>query len=213
MNDFTAWLARGEIVLPKASLSKWEVADWLLDAEDAYYDLVPLNQNWIRRAADYFKIDYYWLLEHRRVGKIFPPSTRVANLSFGHHRVIAAIEDSDARARWLSNAENQHWSVTRLRKEIAADRAASIRAIGDDFKDNYYTYSAEELAQLKDLQARMNLSEKQLTVVIVRRMLRSTTDLTGFIDLYKASTPPRRVAYQLSLGARNGGTLKRWTTA
>lgn len=137
-----------------ASFNDWEAAiEALLEFESrAQFWLGDL---WLQRslfARDYhdgvqrLAVRHATLMEYARVARTFPPRSsgepypRLQGLSFGHHRVAAAIVDPEERVGWLEDAEMHGWSVRRLEDEIqtadgkvraAPVSAISYRAVGD----------------------------------------------------------------------------------
>lgn len=203
------WFDRGKALVQNHRQAKWLLGDWLLDAEyDENVDTAAKAfgkeyPNWIRKAAKSFSYQYDTFLEFRRVAKIFPEPTRVGALSWNHHRVVAAVEDTDQRDKWLQQALKRGWCVSELRTRIA-DKSQTPS------EPSHYDFSKKERKLIASLARQTNLSQRHVTRLIVRYFLMHG-DLKGFVGLNKK--PSQRESYLTELRAKNGRKLRRWRFA
>ncbi|HZQ23396.1 MAG TPA: hypothetical protein VFA89_11415 [Terriglobales bacterium] len=83
--DFERWKKRGEVLGKAKSGNQWAIADWIRDGMKRFkksdvYDEVEELTGMTRASLQQFKL----------TAEFFPTiSTRVKNLSFGHHRLVA----------------------------------------------------------------------------------------------------------------------------
>jgi len=86
---------------------QWWVGDCLLAGEARF----PDHYSQACEATDYQASTLYGFAW---VCRVFPPGTRRPELSFGHHKAVAGVEDPDARNAWLDEAIERGWSVGEL---------------------------------------------------------------------------------------------------
>lgn len=80
----TQWAKRGKDLVNAKSGNQWEIGDWILAGEKAFgkkeaYDKAEHATGMTRATLQQFKY----------TAECFPISTRVENLFFGHHRLVA----------------------------------------------------------------------------------------------------------------------------
>jgi|2_EtaG_2_1085320.scaffolds.fasta_scaffold126354_1 hypothetical protein len=95
-----------------ASASLWSLGDLLAYGEgrgdwgESYTQAISLAQR-----------SYWTLTQAVRLAKAYPPGERVANISWSHHRDVAAIKDPAERRQLLEEAVKHHWSREELRAQ------------------------------------------------------------------------------------------------
>jgi hypothetical protein len=71
--------------------------------------------------------DYQTLRNYAWVAGRFPPSRRLAGVSFQHHAEVASLPEP-AQDLWLQRADRHHWSRNELRRQL---RSASNAGAGN----------------------------------------------------------------------------------
>lgn len=126
---FEEWRAAGVPLLRAGESLGWWIGDWLLYGEENFGSAHREVEDWTGLVPQGL-YDAKWV-----VSKFPDISLRHENLTFSHHREVAAIDDLDAREWLLATAEKgevdeegvrRRWSVRRLREEVRA-----LRAVGD----------------------------------------------------------------------------------
>lgn len=93
---------------------QWWLGDALNYGEKQYGEIYT-------QAIETTGLDYGTLANYKYVASRITFSRRREKLSFGHHQNVASL-DSEQQALWLEQAENNKWSVMRLREEIEATK-------------------------------------------------------------------------------------------
>jgi hypothetical protein len=91
--------------------AQWKLGDLALQVETTY------GEHSLEKYAEMVVVNHNSLQEYRRVAKAYEKSTRVDNLTWAHHRAIAAHPE---RQQWLTAAKDQRWSVSRMLTEARA---------------------------------------------------------------------------------------------
>lgn len=119
---YSCWLKRGKQIVSDQSRSLWKIADWVVEGQDEFEDLVqPLGRSdrhlLIQRkaisdggGAEYFAhpMPSFWtviseetglkastLTIYASVARAFPRKKRFLELTFNHHQLVAARDDRD----------------------------------------------------------------------------------------------------------------------
>lgn len=93
----------------QADDAAWRLGDLALQVETHY------GEGDLEKYAERIAVQYVALRQYRYVSKQFKNDTRVTNLSWSHHREVAALDDRYDR---LADAASDGWSVKRLRDEV-----------------------------------------------------------------------------------------------
>ena len=165
------WERLGQLLFRFDRSMQWLIGDWLLQGED---------NKWGKHEeiAAELGLQVRTLYDYRYVARHVDFSVRTEKLSFGHHKLVAQLEPA-LQGRWLSRAaagdvagDSRPWSISRLRKEMAALPAAitaeetpferNLRRIDREMtRRKWNRLSAEERrnrhAALKDILARMDM--------------------------------------------------------
>ena len=113
------WERLGQLLFRFDRSMQWLIGDWLLQGE---------GNKWGQHEeiAAELGLQVKTLYDYRYVARHVRFSVRTELLSFGHHKLVAQLEPSQQQ-RWLQRAvsgdadgESRPWSVSRLRKEMAA---------------------------------------------------------------------------------------------
>ena len=113
------WERLGQLLFRFDRSLQWLIGDWLLQGED---------NKWGRHEeiAAELGLQVKTLYDYRYVARHVNFSVRTEKLSFGHHKLVAQLEPAQQR-RWLKRAADgdfaadaRPWSISRLRKEMAA---------------------------------------------------------------------------------------------
>lgn len=105
----------GRVLLRLDSSMQWLIGDWV-NAGD--------NFKWgetYQRLANEFGYEVRTLVDFAYVSRNVKMSVRYRQLSFGHHKIVASMED-DTQRHWLQQASDNTWSIVRLRSEIKASQ-------------------------------------------------------------------------------------------
>ena len=120
----------------------WQLGDLALEVETTY------GGNELERYAEEIGVSFGTLTNYRTVAVAYENCTRVQNLSFKHHRVVAARPD---RLEWLARAEADGWSVAHMLEVIETEEAERKAAIADE--EARIREEAIAAAELKRLRA------------------------------------------------------------
>jgi hypothetical protein len=95
-----------------ATGSLWAIGDLIYYAEsrsdwgESYTQAINLTQR-----------SYWTLSQAVRLSKAYPPEERVEDISWSHHRDVAAIKDPRERRQLLEDAVKHNWSREELRAQ------------------------------------------------------------------------------------------------
>lgn len=134
--SFDNWMGLGSYLSGIYSSSAWCLGDWLLYGEASfngrYKDAIALTA-----------LDYQTLRNHAWVARSFPLSRRRDTLSFTHHAEVASLAEPE-QDFWLRKAEENAWSVKRLRREV---KLSMLERTNDELKPG--ALSPEETVMLR----------------------------------------------------------------
>jgi hypothetical protein len=119
---FNEWREIGDHLERMHGSSQWWIGDWLCYGERYRRDYGAAMQA--------LELKFGALRGYALVASKVASATRVADLSWTHHRAVAALEEDDQR-RWLDEALRQGWSTRELEDAIA--RAADRRTASPSF--------------------------------------------------------------------------------
>jgi hypothetical protein len=126
---FNEWKEIGDKLFRMVDSSQWWIGDWLNYGERYRRDYTE--------AMAAIDLKFGALRGYAYVASKVESATRVAQLSWTHHRVVAPLP-ADQQREWLDEAQAQGWSKRDLEQAIAESRdpkqlqpTLSIRAIGD----------------------------------------------------------------------------------
>ena len=106
--SFDEWLRFGRTLQTAEGAVQWWIGDYLNAGERAYGE--KYAQAVDERRADTWR-HYAWISNRVEI------CTRVHNLSWAHHREVAALEPAE-QAEWLGRAEAESWSQRELNKAV-----------------------------------------------------------------------------------------------
>lgn len=145
------WRKRGESLAKAKNGNQWAIGDWILAGEKTFgkkeaYNKAELATGMTRATLQQFKY----------TAECFPISTRVKNLFFGHHRLVAkektkskeGVESGysrEERKRFLKHAKDN--------KESVASFAAFLKTIEQDRARGVEKRSHEDVAASKVMEA------------------------------------------------------------
>lgn len=148
---FNDWQRAGEQLFVAESSVQWYLGDWWLAGQERF---AAEYRDGLERLA----VTHGRLVEYGRVARVFPPRLeskalkfsagsgevdpvgvyRLSEVSWAHHRVLAAVVDEQERMVWLEDVLRQGWSTRQLEEELAlaSERVArppvlTLRAEGD----------------------------------------------------------------------------------
>lgn len=116
---FNEWREIGERLVRMADASNWWVGDWL-----AYGDRYRRDYTTAMQELD---LKYSALVAYAYVASKVEVSTRVEDLSWTHHRLVAPLEPTLQRY-WLDEALRHGWTSRELEQAIAEERGGTVRA-------------------------------------------------------------------------------------
>jgi hypothetical protein len=129
------WKEEGRTL--RVSQRQWIIADWILRGMELFksktraYDEASALTGMTRETLQQFKM----------TAEFFPPLTRVKDLSFGHHRLVANKKYTESqRSRYLQHAKEAHESVDRFaaylrNRDHDASRRSDNRTAADQAAD------------------------------------------------------------------------------
>ncbi len=141
MEEYATKVAEGREARATQDESNWTLGD-LADNLPTIY-----GEETLKRYADDIEIEYNTLQQYHWVSKRYEFLTRVRNLSWNHHRVLAADNHPD-RLDWLAKADENKWSVK-----------AMLQAV-DDAKKVKEFYTLAEWAELTGQQKAIALGQR-----------------------------------------------------
>lgn len=123
---YSEYTAVGNLLGRMHQSLRFAIGDWLLLGETQFPEKAS-------DAADVLGISEAGMLEYLRVSQKVPRSIRRENLSWSHHRAVAALEvvdtstgevltDHSAQREWLERAETERLSHHQLRDALREDK-------------------------------------------------------------------------------------------
>jgi hypothetical protein len=109
------WQDIGQQITTISESSSWWIADWIVFGQEKFPDRYKV-------AAERTGLSYKTLRNYAWVSRRFSVSRRRENLSFQHHALVAAIEESE-QDEWLDRAARENISATELRRRLKAKLA------------------------------------------------------------------------------------------
>jgi hypothetical protein len=136
--------AFGRFILDVGSRIQWLIGDWI-----AYGDQFQWGETY-SQIADEFGYEVKTLYDYAYVCSNVQFSVRTEKLSFGHHKLVAAL-DEDVQRQWLQQAlvgeDGKRWSVARMRREMrGGSDTKAIAPPRSDWRD-YTTYMRERIVE------------------------------------------------------------------
>lgn len=114
-SDREDWQALGQLLFRLDGAIQWLIGDWLVYGETHQWgDTAQI-------AAD-FGYETATLYDYAKTARNVQIGVRTPILSFGHHRVVRYHSPEEQRY-WLARAQQEQWSVKRLREAIKALKA------------------------------------------------------------------------------------------
>jgi ParB-like protein len=110
-----AWYEQGQQLATQGNSTVWETADWLLEART-----FGSREDWCyKEAAAILSLSVGCCRNYACVAKAFSAERRIvtSEVTFGHHRVVAALPDAE-QERLLGATAANRWSVGELRREV-----------------------------------------------------------------------------------------------
>jgi len=130
---FAEWVRLGQNFCAAANTLQWFVGDWAafgqtrfapdtsLRTEKELLDEPDRDCGHLERFAQANHLEYGTLRNYAWVSRRLAHATRVASLSWTHHRAVASLPLREQR-KWLTIAQAQTLSVADLRARIRADQ-------------------------------------------------------------------------------------------
>ncbi len=132
--SFEQWRAQAPKLGRLVRGVQWLAVTWLLHGERSY------GERFAQAVAE-LGLQEHSIMNMLAVARAFPdPARRHPALTFSHHEALAGLDDTDAQERWLTQAEQEGWSVSRLRQEL---RGAKVVPSRDDPKRAVWLEAAE----------------------------------------------------------------------
>ena len=126
--SYDAWASLGRDVLrPMARGMQWWIGDWLNFGERRYGEKYA-------QAIDVTGYDYATLNGLRWVAERVEVVRRRTNLSWSHHKEVAALEPADQK-RWLDRAERESLTRADLRAAVREAKLLPAAASGNRMPD------------------------------------------------------------------------------
>ena len=103
----------------------WELGDWAIQIIVGR----EVDRSALQDFAERIGMDYELVLDCARVARAFSQDKRRTELSFTHHRLLAARADKDD---WLAAAAEQHWTIRVMQDKIKVADTAPAVSNGDE---------------------------------------------------------------------------------
>jgi hypothetical protein len=111
---YQQWRDTGEGLLRIERVVKWWIGDWLQYGERRWGEMYS-------QAMDATGLAYETCRNAKWVSESIPPERRRPELSFEHHKTVAALSPGE-QDTWLDKATADHLTVVELRHAIREDR-------------------------------------------------------------------------------------------
>jgi len=108
--SFDDWCVVGGKLAQMEKAVHWWIGDWLNYCDGKWGEV------W-QEAKELTGFKYSTLARDKSIASQIPFSTRVENLSWGHHQIVAPMV-ADEQDHWLKLAEENQWSRSELRHQI-----------------------------------------------------------------------------------------------
>lgn len=118
---FEEWQAIIVSLFQMEKSRQWWIGDAVIYGEGAYSEMFS-------QALDDTLIPYRTIQAYARVSSRVSMATRVAELSWSHHRVVSSFIDED-QSYWLRRAREEGWSVAALSREIKGEDVIVDKAV------------------------------------------------------------------------------------
>ncbi len=115
--SYEQWAAIGNTLRAMERNALWWLGDWWNYGEREYGAMA--SQEAKEAVEDATGYDWQTVNDAGWVNRRFEFSRRCENLSWSHHREVAALEPQEAD-HWLYRAEGEGWSQKELRRRLAA---------------------------------------------------------------------------------------------
>lgn len=110
---FAEWEGIGVLLTQIEKAAQWWIGDWMLLGESDFSERASQAVGETGLQVETVK-QYAWVAER------IPPDRRRPELTFTHHRAVAALPKQE-QAKWLSGAIDKGWSATKLVREIQGE--------------------------------------------------------------------------------------------
>jgi N6-adenosine-specific RNA methylase IME4 len=108
--EYDDWEGIGTVLSAAEGAVHWWIGDWLNYGERKWGEMYA-------QAMDETQFSYKTLAADAWVSQSVQFSRRRENLSWSHHREVAALEPQE-QDYWLDQAENQDWTRNELRRQV-----------------------------------------------------------------------------------------------
>lgn len=112
--DLEGWTTIGAQLAAAEKAVQWCVGDWWAFGEHRYGEA--------QETATALGISSETLRGYAYTAKAVDPVRRNTDLSYGHHRIVAPLEDDD-QDRFLTQAAESDWSIAELTRQVRAETA------------------------------------------------------------------------------------------
>lgn len=102
----------------------WWIGDALLACEKDHGETYAQH-------AEIMGLEARTLVNVAHICERIEPARRRAELSFGHHQVVAALESLSDQDRWLEKAATKHWTRAEFRREMKTAGVLRTRSISE----------------------------------------------------------------------------------
>ncbi len=148
---YEQWDVYGRRLFNIINASAWALGDWLNYGEGRS----DWGEMWLQAAQTTQKSEDS-MMSAMNVCKKFPVDRRRQDLSFGHHREVAALPELDQN-RFLDLAEQHQWSVRELREAIKAERLLAAPPVATTDDGNDVLGAEDEIAWPQHVSAQLSI--------------------------------------------------------
>jgi hypothetical protein len=155
------WEETGKLLNRLDISLQWLIGDWVVAAE-------ALGYGDRQEFAEQIGFATQTIYDYSYVARNVEFSIRIENLDFGHHQLVASMDDPEKQRHWLERAlagddGKKRWSVARLRQEIAGNRLLE--------KPTKFVKALETVNALKKQSDGLQPHEKRELVSRIRELL------------------------------------------
>lgn len=148
----------GKILMHLQDSVQWWIGDWINEMEDRKW-----KETYQKMA---YNLDYEvnTLYDFASIAGRVKPTIRNPRLSFGHHRIVAKMKESEQR-EWLTFAEDNDLSIKGLREAIRAAKGDTTPAMAL-LRRSYRSFENRQ----KELADQLSTTEKREIADMLRRL-------------------------------------------
>lgn len=136
------WQTLGRVLRKLENGLQWLIGDWIIKAD--------LEWGSTYACAEELGFDAETLRGYVYVCRNVKLWVRTHNLSFGHHKLVAAMPE-DVQREWLKRADDGQWSISQLREAMKVKRVPVLPSGEKDYDKIREQEAFDSLKRIKNL--------------------------------------------------------------